>query len=492
MKAATSLRHPFRTQDWFLGIVIFFIALFPRIFLYHTEFWRTPDGIEYINVAKNINNGMGLTKSIKMSFYDTSPVITSALQGQPVFTSVIFSLLLRLKNDVYFLQAFGLFIMCINSILFYFLARHFFTAAIALTGGILFATNPNILITNRLVLSEPIFMFFVFVFFLLYYKLKRTSIRYFLLGGIACLAYLTRTEGVFLLFILILLESRKDQLVLFSLLSFFIVGLPYFFLNYQINHNPFYTFTSYHFRVHYFSDFMWDGYGKSYPSPFSFISQNLSWVSIAIIRMCITNIKSILGFGFLSLLSILYLSLDKKLLRKYSALLLFSLFDFATYSIIWSQFAEPERHLMPIFPLLLLPLGSVWKHLSFRKFALLLFSLTMVLYILLDVHRIQWANATEPHLDNWGYGDKKATYEWIQKNTAPQSIIATSNPPLLYLFTERPVVLLPHFSSKKLLQKFIAQYHVTYVLVHKSERTQLPSNAQGVYQDASYTLYRFN
>ncbi len=341
--------------------LLFFIAIIPRIFLYHTEFFRSPDPIEYINVAKNINSGKGLTQSIKWFFFDTSPVITSALKGRPILTSLIFSALLRIHNDVYFLQAFELVLVSINIILFYLLARHFFSSKVSFLAAFIAAINPNVLITNRLILSEPICVFFVLVFFIIFYNMKKNAVRYLLLGFISGLAYLTRFEGFLLLLTLFLLEVKNYKLILVSLISFVAVTLPYFLLNFQVNHNPFYSYNSYHLQVRSFSEGMWDGFGKTFPTSASFIKNNLFWIIIAVKNLFIYNIKSIIGISFLSFLSLIYFLQFKDIIKKFKALLLFSLLYLISLSIVWSGYTEPERHFTIIYMLILLPVFVILK-----------------------------------------------------------------------------------------------------------------------------------
>lgn len=488
--ASQNFQHFYVQRIDFLFILLIFLsAVIPRIFLYHTEFWRSPDPIEYINVAKNINSGKGLTQSIKWSFFDNSPVVTSALKGRPILTSLFFALLLRINNDVYFLQAFGLFLMSLSTILFYTLARHFYSPKVSFLGAFLVAINPNLLITNRLIVSESIFAFFVLVFFIVLYAMRKNLVRYLLLGFIAGLAFLARLEGFLLLLTLILLEGRKNKLILLSMLSFFVVTFPYFLLNFKINHNPFYNYNSYHFQVYHFSEGMWEGYGKSFPNSITFVKNNFSWILISVTKLLIYNIKSLASLPFLGFLTIIYFLRTRDILRGHKPLFLFSLFYLITLSIIWSGYAEPERHFIIIYPLLLLPLFLIFKKPTFKSVAVILFSMTFVIYMVFDVHRVLWTRTIEPHIDNWGVENKKNIYGWLKNNTQPQNIIASSNPWMTYLFTDRPSIILPVLTRDYDVEKFIKEYHVDYVLTQYGEKSIFKKTATVVYINNGVGIY---
>ena len=104
-------------------LILFLVGLIFRLPFFGVPFWRTPDAVEFIDVARNIVSGKGLIQTIKWNFFESTPVITSAFHGKPFFVSLIFSVILRLQNDPYLLQLFLLILGAANVVLFYFLAR---------------------------------------------------------------------------------------------------------------------------------------------------------------------------------------------------------------------------------------------------------------------------------------------------------------------------------------------------------------------------------
>lgn len=490
-KTVLSHLHTYK-KDYVNLAILFSIAFFLRIFLFHTEFWRSPDPIEYINVAKNINAGLGLTQSIKWFFFTSSPVVTSAFEGKPLLTSFIFALLLKIHNDVYFLQFFELLLMSVNMLLFYALAKQFYSSTLAFFISLLIAVNPNLLITNRLLLSEPISTCFALCFFILYFAHPKNSISAIFLGMFSALAFLTRFEGIFLLITFLIFQRKQRKLLLVCSITFLIITSWYFFLNFSINHSLFYSYNSFHFKVFHFSDGMWEGYGKKFPATQMFIHDHFLWIARTIFALFFYNIKTLIGFSFLGIYSLLFLFVSKKILYRFAPLYVFSLFNILMISIVWSEYAEPERHLVLSYLFLMLPLLSI-PYLQTKKFLFItLVGCMLVVYLVLDIHRIIWARTTEPLIDNWGMENKKSMYTWVSTHTAPTDIIAASNPWMMYLFTNRPSVMLPALHSTELSSRFISEFQVKYILTQSATSYLFASEAKRVASEHGMDIYCTN
>jgi len=95
-------------------------------------------------------------------------VIAQATLLRPLLTPLIYGLLLRLKNDDYFLQFFNLPLGLVNVLLFYFLANIFTRRFWILLASLLIAFNPNLLIETRFIVAEQLFIFWLLAFFLVY------------------------------------------------------------------------------------------------------------------------------------------------------------------------------------------------------------------------------------------------------------------------------------------------------------------------------------
>jgi 4-amino-4-deoxy-L-arabinose transferase-like glycosyltransferase len=474
-------------------LVLFLISLVFRLPFFGVPFWRTPDAVEFIDVARNIVLGKGLIQTIKWNFFESTPVITSAFHGKPFFASIIFSIILYFQNNPYLLQLFLLILGAVNVVVFYFLARKFLSEKLSVVVSLLFALNPNILITNRMILSDEIFYFFVLISFLLFFG-KDNIRKFILLGIITAFSYLTRAEGsfIFIIFMATFIFQKKkiSQLLLFT--GFFILtALPFFWGNAIVNGSPLFNYNSYHFKVFHFYDSMFTGFGRIYPSALTFIKTNFWWIINTIWQATITNIQSLVSltfFGPLILLVIFY----KNFSRKFLPILFFCLALFLTFTVTWAVFAEPERHLAMVFVLGLIPLFYLVKGKYTRNpFFILIVLLMLVVYLGFDMHRIVWSRTTEMQTDAWSYQSRKTTYDYLKTHTGQNSIIASTNPWMITLFAYRPSIMLGTNINDKNYCKFIYQYKISYLLTSDTnlEKT-LNREAAFILKDQSFSLYR--
>src|SRR5882724_6873950 len=92
-------------------IIILLVGVIFRFPLIGTDYLRTPDALEYVNVARNLNNHLGFVQSIKTHYFDNNQVVTSAFHGRPIGAAIIFAPLLKIgNNNILILQIFSLFV----------------------------------------------------------------------------------------------------------------------------------------------------------------------------------------------------------------------------------------------------------------------------------------------------------------------------------------------------------------------------------------------
>lgn len=452
-------------KDKFL-ILIFIIAILIRLPLYHTEFWRSPDALEYLNVAQNIAEGHGLTKNIKWHYFDSFPITTSAFTGRPLVTSIVFAAVLKISSDPYFVQMFLLILGAFNCMLSYFLFKKFFSPKISFLGSLFFAINPNSLIVNRMLISEPVFTTIVLCGFIVFLNMKDSVKKVFILGIISSIAFLTRIEGIALLIVFLFWYIKKLKMIISIGLGFLIFFLINCYGEFRAINLFFYSYNSFHLRVFQFSEGMWEGFGRTFPSTETFIVNNSHRIIGMITNSILENISNLFKLGSVGILSLLYFFVDKKTWKKFWPFLIFSLLVVLIPSVVWSMFSEPERHYSTIFPFLIMPILALFKNEKFRKVFILLTILTLAIYSFFDFHRLAWSNAEEIQTDSWNYIHRSKVFEWIKKNTQPQSIIASPNPWLVEFYTRRPSALLPtNLEKNKLLEKYISQYKIDYFVV---------------------------
>lgn len=427
------------------------MALLLRIPLFGTPFWRTNDTMEYINVARNLDRDRGLTLSVKFILSDQTPVVTSALRSRPPLTSLILAGLLKIRDDPYFLQAFNLFLGIVNAVLVFYLSRSF-------AAGLLAATNPNILINSRLILSDQLFGTLA----LLVVLVRKNVV---LVGVTMALLALTRLEGALMLVPLTIFFWKKPKQILLMFASFLLIMLPYFLVNNQANGSPLFSKNTIHYQVWDVREALEGGFGRTFPSPATFISQNFLGVVIKIADTAKLHLQSLLYFDYFGPLAILLYFALRFSWRKYLPWLIFCLLVLLLYSSLWSATFERSRHFIFIFLLLLIPLGQFIEKSWKRPLVFLTLAFVFVSYLGFDIHRISWARDVDPTVSVWDQADKKQIYEWLRTQTSPSAIIASTNPFMINLQTDRPTVALPTNLTAENLPRYLSAFKVSYVLL---------------------------
>lgn len=466
---------------------IFLIVIVATIFrlpLIHTPFWRTPDAVEYISVARNINAGLGLTSTVKANFIDHRAVITSALNGRPVGMALILAAILRLTGDFYSPQIFSLTIGVVNAVLVYLVIRKSVSTGIALLGGLLAAMTPNIIINNRLVISEPVFATFLLMS-LLFFRNK------FLVGFFLGIAYLIRLEGL-LMFIATLVFLLKDRrAVILTTGGFLLFALPYWLANYQINGSPFYTYNTVHFQMRSFLDWIDNGFEKSLPPASVFLKENFWWIIPKVLENFVGHLRSLGEVGYFGPLAILLILGLRKYWKKYRLIIVFSGLTLLLYALMWSAIFERARHFIPIYLLLLFPTLHFIN--DYRR-SILVWSLvvmTFVGYFAYDLHRVSWARGTDPKVDAWSQSDRQPVYDWIKANVSDRQIIAGSQSLYLNLWTSRPAINYPDELNVANYDRFVKQYRVDYFLNEVPRRDALLSQeADFITEISGMKIYR--
>jgi 4-amino-4-deoxy-L-arabinose transferase-like glycosyltransferase len=440
-------------------VLIALIALFVRLPLLDTVYWRTPDAVEYVDVARNIASGAGFTQKIKYAFFDSSPVVTSALRGRPLATSVIFALILRLTDNVYWLQAFVILVNVANIVLLYWLARKFLSGWWPFLVAFFAALNPNALISSRLLLSETIFTFFALLALGVFFRAKESRLKPITVGALCALAFLTRFEGILLLGVLLLFSRQKLMVLAFVLLT-----LPYFVANNAVNGNPFYSYNVWHFQVRQFQEGMAGGFGRIFPTPWEFVRSNSAFILSQISRNFVNHLGSLLDWRSLGLFSVPLFLAARKYGKEFRLIFLFVTAVILIYSLLWSAIFETARHFILIYYLLLIP---VFYYLSLRRprWTNAILAVTLFLYIISDAKRLVWARNVDPMLDNWSPRTNPQLFTWLRQNTRPTDILTGVDPFLLNHFTLRPAIITPSNLFADNYKRFVNQYGVDYFLV---------------------------
>ena len=133
-----------------LSLFIFILALLIRLPLISTNFYRTPDAVEYLNPAFNLINEKGFNSTLKVTFLNPAPLPHSAIGERPIGFSLFLTPFLIFNQSPHFIQTILLILHSVNAALLFLLFRHFLSLNYAFLAGLFFGLNPNILITNKL------------------------------------------------------------------------------------------------------------------------------------------------------------------------------------------------------------------------------------------------------------------------------------------------------------------------------------------------------
>jgi hypothetical protein len=232
-----------------------------------------------------------------------------------------------------------------------------------------------------------------------------------------------------------------------------------------------------------------ESFDRTFPTTFEYITGNYQSVIPKIYGMFVENLKSLLDFAFFGLLSIplMLFFIQKK--SKFRIELIFCIYLFTWYSVVWSAFVESERGFMIIYLLLLIPAFLTLKNLK-PVLASLIIVTTLFSYIILDVHRINWARNADPAADDWSDLKRGKVYAWIKQNTKEDAIIAAPSPWLLNLFTQRPSIILPGKINPNEIKKFAKKYNVSFVVT--PGKNNVFSKFKTVYSENDAVIYCLN
>ncbi|MFH0942996.1 MAG: glycosyltransferase family 39 protein [Candidatus Beckwithbacteria bacterium] len=431
-----------------LSLTLFFLALLIRLPLLNTNFYKTPDAIEYLNPALNLISGQGFISTLKVIHIDHQPLIHPAVNDRPIGFSLLLAPFLLLSQNPSFIQLILFIFNSFNAVLIFTLFSRFLSPAYAFIAGLLLAFNPNILITNRLIMPEPFYLFFILLGLLFFYS-KRPV---FISGLFFSLAWLIRPETIFLtlpLFIYLLAQRRPISSIIFILPTLILAFIQ----------NPFNLLESYHYRLTHFS-LASTLYNQPTPSALTFIKSNLAWILAKQWQNTLYHLKHLFSLTWLSLLTFPLFICPKKFIIKYWPLLVFPVCSFFLISLTWSIFPEPARMLLVPFVFLILFALKGLSRLP-QRISLIILIVIFSAYAAYDFHRITWARI-DPANHQFPYMVQLTG--WLNAHTSPQAKIVSIDPWTIYWATRRPSLILPLNLDQSNVNDFINFYHPDYII----------------------------
>lgn len=453
---------------WFL---VFLIAFIPRMFLLKTSFWTLPDALEYINVAKNFALGSGFTTSIKIHHFENGPIIRSALGTKPPLFSLFIAPFYKLSPDPYFLQFINLTLGAVSIVIFFYFCQIFLSLEYSFIASLLLALNPDYLINNRLLVTEPLFLSLSLL--ALFFALNKKA--HIILAALFCiLAYLTRIEGLIIAPVIGIYLFPKNKTNFKKFTAFFLVFLfPYLLLNFLVNKSPFANVGNYHFQTLNFLTSVFYQYGQVTPGITQFIAANFWQIVERIISITILLIKTLIRPSNIGLLFLLIFL--RKPNKKIYPLMAIILINFLVLISTWGLVIDPTRYLILIDTLLIF--WAIFNITKLKpKLNFILITLCFLFYLVFDVHRINWARTQIDQ--NWDSPNVNQSMQIILNNTNNNDVIAAPNPGLINIKTDRPAVVLPSNLSSSLLEQFINDYQPKIFFINESDSQTLQTLKQ--------------
>src|SRR6185437_3392317 len=170
-------------------------------------------------------------------------------------------------------------------------------------------------------------------------------LKYFITGCFVSLAYLTRTEGLLLLPLLIVTSVKTPNRfikTLILLISFCVVSSPYFYGNFISTGDPLYSLHQRLYMVRDYREYVnGNGYGVTFPSPIVFIKNNLIWIMQQEILIFRDNINSLLYFDWFGPVGVfLLLVFLPSTWKKFKILYIYAFIIILVYTSAWSALFE--------------------------------------------------------------------------------------------------------------------------------------------------------
>lgn len=237
-------------KEIILLLSILFFALFLRVWITLHHPIPAGDGIaSNVEMSVHINEGNGFSTLRKWTLYDNSKDPIRPEANRQPFLSILLSLLFRIiGGSPGYLPAQVLMnlIGLVTLVVFWLMVRNLFGTTPAILSTLLLAINPLFLWFSTQTDSLLIYCIFAFLAVLIGNREKLETKHTVLLGFIAGMAYLTRTQGMLLAFSLAVWvffrsEHKKIRQTVLFLIVFALICTPWFLRNIFLFGSPTYS-----------------------------------------------------------------------------------------------------------------------------------------------------------------------------------------------------------------------------------------------------------
>ena len=459
-------------KDICLIIGLFLIAILIWVIVFATIFnglWIT-DSFWYGSVARNIYEGKGFTtntldvahiqfieENIKASGFS----IMKGVPLYPLFISGLFHIF-SVSDRVVGLSS-GIFFILTIPFLFL-LAKSLFGSTVAIISSLIYIFDTHLLFTYSICgLTEPMFIFFLVLFFFVLYKSK--NYKYFLLaGGVLGLANLTRPDPFFYFIpvaVYLFLSSKDDRIknMVSFLFGYILVMSPYFIFCHLKFGNPFIIFSRGYemLPAAEYSSLVNNAFSDNSSSLISTLAGSF----LGILKKMYVNLSGyyhrffqianpyILAFFVVSI----FRSYKNKYLGNFNILFLVM---FAV-QILVSSAAVPTpksfgqfRHLFIFYPIMIIFASSLIVSIfeSLRRSSKLRYVFVFLLFLLIFLPTITNFYHTFRSNLKTSHHNFKEISEMVRSNTSPDDIIATDIPYELSWYSKNRFIHVPMLTQK--------------------------------------------
>lgn len=434
-------------------IFVFLVAMLPRMLLWGSNYWTSPDALEYMNVGKNLANGLGLIKSVKIHYFDLGPVVRPAVGTKPVLFSVFLGGTYSLNHDWYWSQLVNLILGGVAVVFFYLWVRERWNEKIALWSGLLWGLNPDFLINNRLLLSEELYLALIFLG--LYWLEKKKNMG----AGIAAgMAYLTRTEGVLVAAYMVLKGWGKKKLWL--IIGLGVAVIPFLLANKMETGSFFTSVGKWHFVTLNFLDSVTNHFGEKNLSLFEFVSRNFWGVVDKVWFNLVECVKMLIRPTGLGLLWLGVMGIRKK----DSDLVLLALANLGLVIVTWGVILDPSRYMELVVAIAIPVLVAGMSRWKWKRWLLVG---ALAIFVFFDAKRIGWAK--NDFDTNWKGRDVNQALELIKNKTSKNDLIGGENPGLINIKIDRSATIVPYNLDDEKLARFVSIYPIKAIIMADKE-----------------------
>lgn len=483
------------------------LAALARLPLIRTPVDVSPDGCEYLGIARHLVMEGRWVSSLKWHFFTDGPVVHPALADRPPLYPLWAAAWVALSGDpetqVWLARCGNLLLAAtLPAVLYWALRAAVQPAAAALAAGI-FLVYPAFLRYSAQPLTETLFLLLQFASLGLF--LRARSPRMWAGAGIlAGLAFLTRPSGVLLpvLYLIALLcrktvtasqgspalerpdsdaqvqpssaagyLSRSTCLAL-VLGGFLLPLLPYVAGVALQTGSPFTSVLRYNYSIGHIDEGTLDGFERAFPSPAAFVAARPAEVARLVAEQWQTMGSALLrSLQFLLPLALFW---RRGIGWERWVLLGLAVLNFLFHAMSWTVWGA-ARYMFPSFILgmaLLLDAPLQWAASAGRRgvaWAALAVTvgLTLVACGVQDVRLYRQKN--EPYAGvelGWAYAAAAARLE----RTEPGAVCAANQPWIVNLLARRPAVMAPRFRDAAQLRRYVARYRPATVTLFLTER----------------------